>query len=82
MELRKSHEKILLALEIIARSNDHLPCFSPSVNKVLTDLRSRFFVDVHDQATIDILHDLINQSMDNWTTSCYDHYQRCCVGIF
>ena len=25
--------------------------------------------------------DMINRSLDHWTTTCYDKYQRCWLGI-
>ena len=39
-------------------------------------------VDLHDHAAVDLVHSLIDSSIDNWTTTCYDRYQRWCVGIF
>ena len=40
------------------------------------------YVDLHDHAAVDLVHSLIDSSIDNWTTTCYDRYQRWCVGIF
>ena len=27
------------------------------------------------------VHELTNRALGHWTTSCYDGYQRCCLGI-
>ncbi len=82
MTLRKSHDTIVLSLEMLAQGNEHLACFSDNKVKVLEAFRQRFKPDLNDQAAIDYVHALIDESIDNWTTTCYDRYQRCCVGIF
>lgn len=81
MALRRQYRRILLCLEMIAQCNDDLPCFTGSVAKVVDDLNRRFRVDLCDQAAIDVVHQLIDDSLDNWRTSCYDRYQRFCSGV-
>ena len=82
MTLRRHHHRILLALEMIAQCCDDLPCFAGNAPKVVDDFRVRFRADLHDNAAVDFVHELVNDSLDNWRTSCYDRYQKCCVGIF
>jgi phosphatidylinositol 4-kinase B len=67
---------------MVSRGNEHLPCFQGKVNATIDDLRKRFRSDLGDRAAADYMHELIEGSMGNWTTTCYDRYQRCCVGIF
>jgi phosphatidylinositol kinase/protein kinase (PI-3 family) len=67
---------------MVSRGNEHLPCFQGKVGATIDDLRKRFRSDLGDRAAADYMHGLIEDSMGNWTTTCYDRYQRCCVGIF
>jgi hypothetical protein len=82
MELRRHHNKVVLLLEMLSQGNEHLPVFAGNKRRVLSDLRRRFRTELYDRAAVDFVHELINESLDNWTTTCYDRYQRCCVGIF
>ena len=81
MELRKSSHKIVLLVDMLAHGNEHLPCFSGKPHLVVESLRQRFMPDLHDRACIDHVHTLIDRSLSDWTTTCYDSYQRCFVGI-
>lgn len=81
MELRKHHHKIVLLLEMISVGNEHLPFFLGNPQRTIEQLRNRFRPEVHDQAAIEHVQHLINLATDNWTTTCYDRFQRCCVGV-
>jgi phosphatidylinositol 4-kinase B len=82
MELRKHHYRLALLLEMISVGNEHLPCFAGNPGRIIDEMRKRFVPHIHDQAAIGHVNVLINQSIDNWTTSCYDKYQKCFVGVF
>jgi len=82
MELRRHSHRIILLMEMTSKGNEHLPCFGGNSQRVLDDLRERFQNELHDRAVMEYVHSLIDLSIDNWTTTCYDSYQRCCVGIF
>jgi phosphatidylinositol kinase/protein kinase (PI-3 family) len=82
MTLRRHHHRLVLLLEMIAKGNEHLDCFGGNPNRVVEDMRTRFFPDVNDSAAVEGVHRLIDESIDNWTTTCYDRYQRFVVGIF
>jgi phosphatidylinositol 4-kinase len=71
-----------MLLEMLAKGNEHLPCFGGNSSRAIDEMRRRFRPDMHDHAAVEFVHTLIDQSIDNWTTSCYDRYQRLCVGIF
>jgi hypothetical protein len=81
MELRRHYHKIVLLLEMLSVGNEHLPFFLGNSQRTLELFRKRFRPDVHDQAAEEHVQQLINLATDNWTTTCYDRYQRCCVGV-
>eukprot|EP00607_Mallomonas_marina_P006435 CAMPEP_0182426888 /NCGR_PEP_ID=MMETSP1167-20130531/13404_1 /TAXON_ID=2988 /ORGANISM="Mallomonas Sp, Strain CCMP3275" /LENGTH=878 /DNA_ID=CAMNT_0024608629 /DNA_START=749 /DNA_END=3385 /DNA_ORIENTATION=+ len=82
MELRKNNHRIVLLLEMLSKGNEHLPCFGGNPQRVMDELKSRFRSELHDRAAMEHVHGLVDLALDNWTTTCYDSYQRCCVGIF
>jgi phosphatidylinositol 4-kinase B len=82
MELRKHHYRIVLLLEMLSVGNEHLPFFMGHPQRTVDELRQRFKPDMHDNAAIDHVHAMIDMAANNWTTTCYDRYQRCCVGVF
>ncbi len=82
LELRKHHYRIILLLEMISKGNEHLRCFSGDSKRVIDDMRRRFCPDMHDNAVVEVVHSLIDNSLDNWTTTWYDRYQKCFVGVF
>jgi phosphatidylinositol 4-kinase len=82
LELRRNHNRIVLLLEMLSHGNDHLPFFAGNPRRVVAELRRRFRLDLSDRDAMEFVHTLIETSAGNWTTTCYDRYQRCCVGIF
>jgi phosphatidylinositol kinase/protein kinase (PI-3 family) len=82
MALRTEHHRIVLMLEMLSRGSSHLPCFSGNTHKTLESLKDRFCTDLNDNAAVERVHYLINAATNNWTTTCYDRYQRCCTGVF
>lgn len=81
MELRRHFERVILMMEMMSKGNENLPCFGGNPKKAFHEMRQRFFPDMNDIAATEAVNDLINQSLDNWTTRVYDGYQRCCQGI-
>jgi phosphatidylinositol kinase/protein kinase (PI-3 family) len=71
-----------LYLETISKGNEHLGCFDNNPQQVLQEMCERFFPHMNDHAAENMIHTLINQSLDHWTTNAYDQYQRLCQGIF
>jgi phosphatidylinositol 4-kinase len=82
LELRRNHNRIVLLLEMLSHGNEHLPFFAGNPKRVIGELRKRFRLDLNDRDAAEFVHTLIETSAGNWTTTCYDRYQRCCVGIF
>ncbi len=81
LELRRHYQRILLFLETLSKGNEHLACFDGDPQRTIEDLKARFFPAMNDRAAEDMVHQLINRSIDHWTTNAYDHYQRLCQGI-
>jgi FPC/CPF motif-containing protein YcgG len=55
--------------------NEHLPCFAGKSQRIIKELRARFMPSMSDQQAVEAVHNLIDRSMDNWSTSCYDRYE-------
>jgi len=80
--LRRESHRIILSLEMLIQGADHLPCFFGDPTKTLMQLTARLLPGQSDRAAAIHMNRLIDEAADNWTTNCYDRYQRCCVGIF
>ena len=81
MELRRHYERVILAIEMMSRGNETMACFAGNPTKALAEMRARFFPQMNDVAAAEQVQQLINQSLDNWTTTVYDSYQKCCQDI-
>ena len=57
-----------------------LPCFVARADAV-DALRARFQTSLSRWQCARFIDDMINTSIDHWTTTCYDRYQRCWLGI-
>ena len=79
--LRRHHHYIVLLMEMLANGNEALPCFNNDPQAVLDGLQRRFVPEYSDREAIEHVHRMIDVAADNWTTTCYDRYQRYCVGI-
>lgn len=55
--------------------------FSRAAVTTATQLRARFQPDKSAEKCVAFVHDLIEQSVDNWRTRLYDTYQRRLMGI-
>lgn len=82
LELRRHYQRILLYLETISKGNEHLACFNHHPQAVIQEVCDRFYPQMNDHAAEHMIHRLIHQSLDHWTTNAYDQYQRLCQGIF
>ena len=59
------------------------PCLPPSCRLQVRELTRRFRPDLRTHFDVArFVNMLVDDSLTNWTTRCYDKYQRCCVGIF
>lgn len=81
LELRRHYERVILMMEMMSKGNENLPCFAGNPTKSFQEMRQRFLPGMNDIAVAEAVNELINLSLDNWTTRVYDGYQRCCQGI-
>jgi phosphatidylinositol kinase/protein kinase (PI-3 family) len=81
MLLRQHHHYIELMVEMLSNGNEGLHCFNNNPQHILDELRHRFRPDCSDREAIEYVHRLIDESGESWRTTCYDRYQRHCVGI-
>ena len=84
LEARKYRDQICQLVRIVGECNPKLPCFlgaSGGVETVVQTLSDRFFVNFTEQACIEKVVGLIDESLNNWRTVQYDNYQRITNGI-
>lgn len=79
-EIRKYYEKILGLIEMMLQTDARLPCLKNG-QKVVDDLKDRMSLSLTERELEVHVNDLINQSMDNWRTKQYDHFQYLSNGI-
>ena len=78
---RKHADKLLVLAELsLEGSGRTMPCFRAG-RATIDDLRARFQPDLSRRQCARFVDDMINRSIDHWTTTCYDKYQRCWLGI-
>jgi len=85
LELRKHCYQIILMVEMITEGNEFLSgdlaCFCGRPKCAISELRQRFRLDLNDDACTQFVHNLIDESLENWRIRWYDRYQRFCVGV-
>jgi len=81
LELRKNCFKITLLVQMLMEGNEDLDCFRNQPHDAVHGLQERFRLDLNDRACLEYVNSLIDDSLENWTTTCYDRYQRFCVGV-
>lgn len=81
MSARKNRTKIILLVEMMMTGNEDLPCFAAGKEATIKALRQRFNPGLSTNGCQEFVNDLIDQSLNNWTTRWYDKYQRFCMGI-
>ncbi len=79
---RRSRDRILLLVEMMLSGNRDLRCFLGGPRMVMEGLRARFFEGASERRCKDLVHALIDRSVDNWRTRWYDAYQRWAQGVF
>jgi phosphatidylinositol 4-kinase len=81
LALREDRHRLVLLAEMTVSGCDHLPCFDGRPRETIDALQKRFRPKLSDRACRAFVFGLIDKSTNNWRTSLYDEYQRCCVGI-
>mmetsp|Transcript_10714 Transcript_10714/g.16165 ORF Transcript_10714/g.16165 Transcript_10714/m.16165 type:complete len:343 (-) Transcript_10714:127-1155(-) len=81
LELRRNCFQITLLVQMLIEGNEDLDCFRGRPHEAVEGLQQRFRLDLNDKACVEYVNTLVDDSLENWTTTCYDRYQRCFVGI-
>ena len=81
LELRRNCFQITLLVQMLIEGNEDLDCFRNKPHEAVRGLQERFRLDLNDKACVEYVNSLINDSLENWTTTCYDRYQRWFTGI-
>jgi phosphatidylinositol 4-kinase len=81
IELRKNCFQITLLIQMLLEGNEDLDCFRGRPHDAIQGLQERFRLDMNDRACQEYVNSLIDDSIGNWTTTCYDRYQRWFTGV-
>jgi phosphatidylinositol kinase/protein kinase (PI-3 family) len=79
---RKYRERVIVLVEMMLSGNRDLKCFLGGPEAVMAGLHARFHDGLSDRAAVNLVHSLIDRSLDNWRTRWYDAYQRWAQGVF
>ena len=83
LEARKHRDQIVHLVRIVGECNPKLPCFaSIGVEATITQMSDRFAVNLTEEACIERVVGLIDESINNWRTTQYDNFQRISNGIW
>lgn len=81
IELRRNCFQITLLVQMLLEGNEDLDCFRGRPHDAIQGLQERFRLDMNDRACQEYVNSLIDDSIGNWTTTCYDRYQRWFTGV-
>jgi phosphatidylinositol 4-kinase len=82
LEARKYRDQICQLARIVGECNPKLACFSGlGVDGAVNAMSDRFCVTLTEEACIERIVGLIDESVNNWRTSSYDRYQLISNGI-
>jgi len=72
------HMERIVSLVEVAQCGPHLPCFTSSTIK---HLQQRFLFSTPEDRLIDIIDQMVQGSVNSWTTKLYDQFQYLTNGI-
>jgi len=80
--LHEDQEKLVLLVEMLAKSHSDLPCFKRGVDEAVSELKQRLAPlgpeILLDKAACSYEMDkIITDAYKSWSTVVYDHYQYC-----
>jgi len=78
----KHHKEIVLLAELMSSGSSSSECFAGGRRWVIDELRGRFNPGLSTRKLRGHINDIIDASLGNYTTRCYDKYQRCVNGIW
>ena len=81
LEARRHREKLLLAVRATFEGvGGALPCFHGG-EAAIAAMEARFQPQMSTVQFARFVHQMTNRALGHWTTTCYDSYQYCCLGI-
>ncbi|XP_063702809.1 phosphatidylinositol 4-kinase beta [Culicoides brevitarsis] len=80
MAARKHMDRIINIVEIM-RSSSQLPCFKNGCARTVRDLRNRFHMNLTEEELQRKVEQLVEDSLNSYTTKLYDGYQYLTNGI-
>jgi len=78
----KHHKEIILLAELMSIDESSSECFAGGRRWVIDEFRARFNPGLTTRKLKVHINDIIDWSLGNYTTRCYDRYQRCVNGIW
>mmetsp|Transcript_2249 Transcript_2249/g.4280 ORF Transcript_2249/g.4280 Transcript_2249/m.4280 type:complete len:761 (-) Transcript_2249:7687-9969(-) len=78
----KHHKEIILLAELMSVDESSSECFAGGRRWVIDEFRARFNPGLSARKLKVHINDVIDHSLGNYTTRCYDKYQRCVNGIW
>lgn len=82
--IKEKAEQVILMVEMMrSGTGSNLGCFIGG-ESAITELRERLLpkAKMSEGDCKEYINDLIDISLDNWSTKCYDRFQYCCQNIF
>jgi len=81
LEARKHMDRIILPVRMSLSAHARMPAFREGAEVILQTLQDRFFTNLSDEACVDKVLELVDTSVNNWSTVQYDMYQKFMNGI-
>ncbi len=81
MAARQHADELCLLVEMMARKDVDMPCFTGGRDEAVAQLRERFCPEMDDTECMAHALALIEESIDNWRSRQYDQYQFLTNGI-
>jgi len=78
----KHHRELILLAELMSVNESSSECFAGGRRWVIDEFRARFCPGLTTRKLRLHINNIIDHSISNYTTRCYDKYQRCVNGIW
>jgi phosphatidylinositol 4-kinase len=75
IELRKHVDSLSKIIEIMSKGSK-MPCFNLDINVIMMRFKERFHLNKCESEYIDVVDELIENSLNNWRTVQYDNFQK------
>ncbi len=75
IELRKHSDSLSKIIEIMSKGTK-MPCFNSDITVTINKFKERFHLNKNENDYINVVDDLIKNSINNWRTVQYDNFQK------